>query len=222
MRSRLYAKELEIRKLEQENAVLRCRLDSSPGWAPGGSGETLTAAGGGYLKARAAYSHHVSGHIGLLLVNEIHKDRDKNKPGQRFNPSEMAWQSFLLGAERDRVKPSRLRYIVVSHIINEDTKAVIFETTRVSISTLFLRVSGAMHGRIVGIDETHIAVQQAIQKLDRWDFLNNVAFICGNTHHLDTINGRHDAGHFQTTFDIIFARIALPPSLSQYETLLRL
>ena len=33
-----------------------------------------------------AYSHHVSGDAGFLLVNEIHKDRDKNRPGQRFNP----------------------------------------------------------------------------------------------------------------------------------------
>ena len=35
---KLYAKELEIRKLEQGNLVLRRRLDTSSGWAPGGLG----------------------------------------------------------------------------------------------------------------------------------------------------------------------------------------
>ena len=84
----------------------------------------------------AAYSHHVSGDAGLLVVNEIHKDRDKNRPGQRFNPSEMAWQSFLLGAEQDSVQPSRLRCIVMSPIVNDKTKNVIFETTRASTLTL--------------------------------------------------------------------------------------
>ena len=81
-----------------------------------------------------AYLQYVSGDAGLLVVNEIHNDRDKNRPGQRFNASEMAWQSFLLGVEQDGVQPSRLRCIVISHIINENTKNVIFEifeTTRV-------------------------------------------------------------------------------------------
>lgn len=69
-----------------------------------------------------------------------------------------------------------------------------------------------MHGRIVGIDETRIVVQQAVQKLDHLDLLNNVARIYGTTHYLDTINGTLDAGHVQTTFDIISARNSLPPS----------
>ena len=85
----------------------------------------------------AAYSYLVSGSAGLLLINEIHKDRDINRPGQRFNRSEMAWQSFLLGAEQDSVLPSRLRSILVSHVVNENTKNVILETTRVSTSLLF-------------------------------------------------------------------------------------
>ena len=84
----------------------------------------------------AAYSHYVSGDAGLLVVNEIYKSRDENRPGQRFNPLEMAGQSFLLGVEQDNVQPSRLRCIVISHIINDNTKNVIFETTRVSTSTL--------------------------------------------------------------------------------------
>ena len=84
----------------------------------------------------AAYSYFVSGSAGLPVINEIHKDRDKNRPGQRFDPSEMAWQSFLLGAEQDSVLPSRLRCIVILHVINDNTKNVIFETTRVSTSLL--------------------------------------------------------------------------------------
>ena len=134
-----------------------------------------------------------------------------NTPGQRFNPSEIAWQSFLHGAEQDSVLPSRLRYLVISHVINEYIKNVIFETTRVSFSTLFLRVSGAMHGRIVGIDETRTVVQQAVQKLDHLKLMNNVACIYSTTHRLDAINELQDAGHVQTTFDIIFARNSLPP-----------
>ena len=48
----------------------------------------------------------------------------------------MAWQSFLLRVEQDSVQPSTLRYIVMSHIFNDNTKNVISETTRVSTSTL--------------------------------------------------------------------------------------
>lgn len=83
-----------------------------------------------------AYLHYVSGDGGPLIVNEIHKDRDENRPGQRFNPSEIAWQSFLLGVEQDGVQASRLRCIIMSHIVNDNTKNVIFETVRVSNSTL--------------------------------------------------------------------------------------
>ena len=34
----------------------------------------------------AAYSYLVSGPAGLLVINEIHKDRDKNRPGQILQP----------------------------------------------------------------------------------------------------------------------------------------
>ena len=83
-----------------------------------------------------AYSYFVSGSAGLLVINEIHKDRDKNRPGQIFKPSELAWQSFLLGAEQDGVLPTSLRNIVVSHVVNENTRDVILETTRDSTSLL--------------------------------------------------------------------------------------
>ena len=58
-----------------------------------------------------------------------------------------------------------------------------------------LRMSDVMQGRTVDFSETRLVVQQAVQKLDRLDLQNDVAFICGNTHHVDTINGLHDAGH---------------------------
>ena len=62
-------------------------------------------------------------------------------------------------------------------MINDKIRNIIFETTRVSTSTIFLRVSGVTHGRIVGTDETRIAVQQAAQKLDRLFLRNNVASV---------------------------------------------
>ena len=39
-------KDREIDDLKLENEKLRRRIDSSPGWAPGGSGENPTATGG--------------------------------------------------------------------------------------------------------------------------------------------------------------------------------
>ena len=115
----------------------------------------------------AAYSHYVSGDGGLLVVNEIHKDRDKNRLGRRFNASEMAWQAFLLGAEQDGVQPSRLRSIIISHVVNDNTKNVILETTRVSTSTLskdydhkeFTEVDGgfyALLGSVLGKSVMHM------------------------------------------------------------------
>lgn len=84
----------------------------------------------------AVYSHRVSGRTGLLLVNEINKERDKNLPERQLKSSEVAWQSFLLGALQDGVQPWRLRCVVMQFIINENTKDVVFETTRASTSTL--------------------------------------------------------------------------------------
>ena len=54
----------------------------------------------------------------------------------KIRPSEISWQSFMLGADKDNVGPSRLRCIVMSHIINEDTTDVIFQTIRSSSTTL--------------------------------------------------------------------------------------
>ena len=82
----------------------------------------------------AAYSYFVSAAVGLLVINEINKNRDENRPGQRFNPSELAWQSYVLGAEEDSVLPSRLRCIIISHVINVNTRDIIVETSRVATS----------------------------------------------------------------------------------------
>ena len=114
-----------------------------------------------------AYSYFVSGSAGLLVINEIHKDRDKNRPGQIFKPSELAWQSFLLGAEQDGVLPTSLRNIVVSHVVNENTRHVILETTRNSTSLLskdhghqeFTQVDDGFHallGSILGKSVLHM------------------------------------------------------------------
>ena len=83
-----------------------------------------------------SYSYHVSARTGLLLVNQAFKDNDLNPPERRLKPSEIAWQSFLLGAERDNVRPSRLRCMVLYHIVNYNTKKVIYETIRRSTSTV--------------------------------------------------------------------------------------
>ena len=82
-----------------------------------------------------AYSYHISACTGLLLVNQASKDHDVNPSKRRLKPSEVAWQWFLLGAERDRVRPARLQCIVLYHIVNFDTKKVIYETIRSSTST---------------------------------------------------------------------------------------
>ena len=114
-----------------------------------------------------AYSYFVSGSAGLLVINEVHKDRDKNRPGQTFKPSELAWQSFLLGAEQDGVLPTSLRDIVVSHVVNENTRDVILETTRVSTSLLskdhghqeFTQVDDGFHallGSVLGKSVLHM------------------------------------------------------------------
>ena len=83
-----------------------------------------------------AYSYHVSAHTGLLLVNHSFKDYDVNPPERRLEPSEIAWQSFLVRAERDSVRSSRLRCMVLYHIVNFNTKKVIYETMRRSTSTV--------------------------------------------------------------------------------------
>lgn len=84
----------------------------------------------------AAYCHHVSGRTGMLLVNDTFKSRDKNRPENQLRPSEIAWQSFVLGAIKDGVRPSRLKNIVMNFVLNENTQHVIFETARTSTSTL--------------------------------------------------------------------------------------
>lgn len=83
-----------------------------------------------------AYSHHVKARNGLLLTSEVDKDRDMNKPASQLKPSEVAWQSFVLGAAVDGVPSSRIRCLVMHCIVNENTKDVIFETSRTSSSTL--------------------------------------------------------------------------------------
>ena len=83
-----------------------------------------------------AYSHLVDARTVLLLVNEAFKNRDVNPPRLRLKPSEIAGQSFLLGARRDGVRPSRLRCVVLYHIVNPNTKNVIYETSRRSTSTV--------------------------------------------------------------------------------------
>ena len=53
----------------------------------------------------------------------------------QLKPSEVAWQSFVLGAAIDGVPSSRLRCLVIHCILNENTEDVIFETSRTSSST---------------------------------------------------------------------------------------
>lgn len=55
-----------------------------------------------------------------------HFNRDKNTAANRLRASEVGWQSRLLGASGAGVRPSRLRCIAVSHIINENTTRYVF------------------------------------------------------------------------------------------------
>ncbi len=82
-----------------------------------------------------AYSHHVSGRTSLLVTSEVDKSRDMNLLSCRLHPSEIAWQSFMLGAIADRVPSSAMRFIAIHCILNENTQDTIFETTRRSTST---------------------------------------------------------------------------------------
>lgn len=83
----------------------------------------------------AAYMYHISARTGLLLVSEAFRQRDTHPAARQLRPSETAWQSFLRIASLDGVGPSKLRCIVLSFVLNENTKAVIFEGGRRSTST---------------------------------------------------------------------------------------
>ncbi|KAL8819999.1 MAG: hypothetical protein Q9191_007610, partial [Dirinaria sp. TL-2023a] len=107
-----------------------------PSVALGGSQLWIDLYSPGRSAYSAACSHRVSGRTGLLLVNEIDKSRDTNAEGDKIQPSEISWQSFVFGADKDNVGPSRLRCIVISHIMNEHTKDVIFQSIRSSTTTL--------------------------------------------------------------------------------------
>lgn len=86
-----------------------------------------------------------------------------------------------------------------------------------------VRASNGNHGRMVGVEDSRLAVQLAIQKLDTLGLMQDMRLLCGDPYQLDTINDLDEAteGHSHTTFDIILARNALPPHSSQYTSILR-
>lgn len=75
-----------------------------------------------------------------------------------------------------------------------------------------LRASGVRHGRIAGIDESHLAVQQAVRTLHDLHLLNDKKLVCGDPYNLDSIDGLREASqaHGHTTFHVRFAQNALP------------
>ena len=76
-----------------------------------------------------------SARTGLLLVSEAFRERDTHPAARQLRPSETAWQSCLRIASLDGVRASKLRCIVLSFVVNENTKAIIFEADRRSTST---------------------------------------------------------------------------------------
>ena len=76
------------------------------------------------------YSHHMSGAAGLLLVNDVYKDRDINEKNKRMRPSEVGWQAWIASVIRDNSRPTGLRALAVSTIVNPNTRDVIFESCR--------------------------------------------------------------------------------------------
>ena len=86
-----------------------------------------------------------------------------------------------------------------------------------------LKAPGVWNERMVSIDESRLAVQQAVRKLDDLDLLNDRKLICGDPYNLNTIHGLHEASqaHSHTTFDIIFTRNTLPSDASQHNSILR-
>lgn len=83
----------------------------------------------------AAYMYHISARTGLLLVSEAFRERDTRLATRQLRLSETAWQSFLRIASLDGVRPFKLRCIILSFVLNENTKAAIFESGRRSTST---------------------------------------------------------------------------------------
>ena len=47
------------------------------------------------------------------------------------------------------------------------------------------QASSGSHGRIVGVEESHLAVQLTIRKLDELNLLGDKKLLCGNTYNFD-------------------------------------
>ena len=94
--------EIETGYLRTESAI----AGEISKWNLNASGQTFVEVySPGREEYDAAYSFHVSGRGGLLLVNEIHKSRDVNIGDRQLRPTEIGWQAYLIGAARDGASP---------------------------------------------------------------------------------------------------------------------
>ena len=80
--------------------------------------------------------------------------------------------------------------------------------------------SGVIPGRVVAIDKSRLAVQQAVRKLDSLNLIEAARFVCGSSYDLPSVHSLHDAPN-PTTFDTIFAQNALPADTPHFESILR-
>jgi len=74
-----------------------------------------------------------------------------------------------------------------------------------------VKALGVWPRRVVAIESVHVAIQQAVLKLEAMDLEHNVELICGNTYDMDAISGLQSTTDesARPTFDIILGRNAL-------------
>ena len=73
-----------------------------------------------------AYLNYVNAKDGTILFIENYKERDENPTERRLWPSEVAWQSMLLGAQQEKVDPLNLHLLGRHSIVNVSTKIAIW------------------------------------------------------------------------------------------------
>lgn len=78
----------------------------------------------------AIYSNKTDAWHGAIIHTENIKERDTNPKQKQFFCSEIVWQSYLISCTKFQINPGLLRILVQEHIVNEETKMVIWQAAR--------------------------------------------------------------------------------------------